>query len=307
LQADTLLYCPKQEKRKVQKMQLNLGKVKGKDGENVFIKYADDIYGAGATDSWSPGKKCIGITTSSDSVKPETGYTWAKFVGDDGANGADGKTCYIKYNTLPQDSGAVPTWSAGQTCIGFKLSSEATAPSTGYNWFRAIPDIKQTAGTNTTDIMSQKAVTDLLNGKTDKSQIKQSTGTGTADIMSQKAVTDLLGGKADKNRVQYDIDFWGTASVPVINMNKGDGGCCALLFISHHSSAGNNTRAEVHLVRGFYDGANNQSPTDNVAKIAGSGSILNLTWSINGSGYLVGNFVGGATYKITVIGNYELP
>ena len=40
--------------------------------------------------------------------------------------------------------------------------------------------------------MSQKAVTDALSTKVDKSDITQSTGTSTTAVMSQKSVSDAL-------------------------------------------------------------------------------------------------------------------
>ena len=54
-------------------------------------------------------------------------------------------------------------------------------------------NVVQTTGTSTTDVMSQKAVTDALadaGGPT----VVQTTGTSTTDVMSQKAVTDALAG-----------------------------------------------------------------------------------------------------------------
>ena len=55
-----------------------------------------------------------------------------------------------------------------------------------------VPNISQSTGTSTTDVISQKAITDSLNEKIDWSAIEQSTGTNTAKVMSQKATTDEL-------------------------------------------------------------------------------------------------------------------
>lgn len=74
--------------------------------------------------------------------------------------------------------------------------------------------IKQTTGSSTTDIMSQKAISDELalkativdvNLKVDKSSIKQVIGSSTTDLMSQKAISDELDLKADKTYVDDEL------------------------------------------------------------------------------------------------------
>jgi hypothetical protein len=105
------------------------------------------------------------VRTSAEKTKPATGYKWAKFCGDDGINGTNGNHCYIKYNnTTDDDTVATDVWTASQPYIGFALSDEPTAPETGYDWVRVIPDIKQATGTSTADIMSQSAVTNAIEG-----------------------------------------------------------------------------------------------------------------------------------------------
>ena len=59
-------------------------------------------------------------------------------------------------------------------------------------------------GTSTTDVMSQKAVTDELALKINKTSVKQTTGASTTDVMSQKAVTDELK-KTAKKTVRKNI------------------------------------------------------------------------------------------------------
>ena len=94
------------------------------------------------------------------------------------------------------------------TFIGFKNSSGSALGYLGVNNNKRpifydsierelalkndIPNVSQSTGTSTTDVMSQKATTDSLNGKIDWSAIKQSTGTGENVVMSQKAITDEL-------------------------------------------------------------------------------------------------------------------
>lgn len=142
----------------------NLGKVRGDDGANVYIKYNSVAADAGAVDNFSSGThKFIGMMTSTSKTKPVSGYTWGKFVGDDGnpgnpgapgtngrdgtngtngTNGADGKNCYIKYSTTNNITGATDTWTQGQTWIGFALSNSQTIPTdnASYKWSKLIDD-----------------------------------------------------------------------------------------------------------------------------------------------------------------------
>jgi hypothetical protein len=144
--------------------QANLGKVRGDDGENVYIKYNSAPSDENATNCWTSGQMYIGVRTSMAKTKPATGYAWAKFCGDDGVNGTNGENFYFKYNTIDSDTGATPEWTAGQRYIGFTTSDAPTAPETGYDWVEFIPEIKQTTGTSTADIMSQNAVTNAIEG-----------------------------------------------------------------------------------------------------------------------------------------------
>lgn len=142
----------------------NLGKVRGDDGANVYLKYNSIAADAGAVDNFSTGiHKYIGMMTSPSKTKPASGYTWVKFVGDDGnpgnpgtsgtngkdgtngangTDGADGKNCYIKYSTTNDITGATDTWLQGQTWIGFALSNSATAPTSNaeYRWCKFVDD-----------------------------------------------------------------------------------------------------------------------------------------------------------------------
>lgn len=130
---------------------INLGRVKGDDGANVYIKYNSTAADAGAGDSFVAGvHKYIGFLTSSSKVKPAGGYTWMKFIGENGApgapgangrngiDGADGKSCHIKFSATDSITGATDTWSQGQSWIGFALSDSAAAPTQNseYRWSR---------------------------------------------------------------------------------------------------------------------------------------------------------------------------
>ncbi len=68
-------------------------------------------------------------------------------------------------------------------------------------------NIVQQTGDSTAAIMSQKAVTDVLNSKVNTSDVVQQTGDSTTSVMSQKAVTDALskGGDTIKNKYRLEV------------------------------------------------------------------------------------------------------
>lgn len=72
-------------------------------------------------------------------------------------------------------------------------------------------NVKQTTGTAENQVMSQKAVTDQLALKLDADTVKQATGSSTTDVMSQKATTDALDAKLPSSYVKQttgsDTDF----------------------------------------------------------------------------------------------------
>lgn len=61
--------------------EVSLGRVQG---NNVYIKFNYKASMDGASDVYVEGMKYIGIITTPKTPKPTEGYTWIKFVGDDG-------------------------------------------------------------------------------------------------------------------------------------------------------------------------------------------------------------------------------
>lgn len=147
-------------------MQLTLGKVKGEDGINIYHKYNLTPTDEGASDDFIASlHKYIGIISTKSKTKPIQGYTWMKFIGDNGltgvsgkdglngangvngANGKDGKNgknCFIKFSSTDSLVGATDNWISGQNWIGFALSESTTAPtlSEDYRWCKFIDDTK---------------------------------------------------------------------------------------------------------------------------------------------------------------------
>ncbi len=70
---------------------VSLGKVKGEDGKNVFIKFNTSPSDTGASELWQSGMTYIGFAFTAGTTAPATGYRWAKFVGENGVNGNPGK------------------------------------------------------------------------------------------------------------------------------------------------------------------------------------------------------------------------
>ncbi len=70
---------------------VSLGKVKGEDGKNVFIKFNTSPSDTGASEIWQSGMTYIGFAFTAGTTAPATGYRWAKFVGEKGDTGAIGQ------------------------------------------------------------------------------------------------------------------------------------------------------------------------------------------------------------------------
>ena len=72
-----------------------------------------------------------------------------------------------------------------------------------------VGNISQTTGDSTNVVMSQKAVTDVVNSKFDATNVVQETGASTVKVMSQKAVRDVLSsvlnGQAAIDAMQNDV------------------------------------------------------------------------------------------------------
>ena len=122
----------------------------GKDGQDgipgttyyTWIKYADDEYGNGMSES-PDGKQYMGIAynkeTSAESNNPED-YQWARITGEGipGKPGADGKTYYtwVKYAD-DQNGNGMSDSPAGKYYIGFAFNKESQTESNNprdYQW-----------------------------------------------------------------------------------------------------------------------------------------------------------------------------
>lgn len=111
---------------------------------------------------------------------------------------------------------------AGKAGIqGVKVNGTEITPDSSSNKVDiSVPDVSQTTGTSTTDVMSQKATTDALDLKANSSSLAtvattgsyndlsdkpsapnvvQTTGTSTTEVMSQNAVTTQLNSKANSS------------------------------------------------------------------------------------------------------------
>ncbi len=52
--------------------------------------------------------------------------------------GEDGKSVFVKYNTVASDSGASEVYSNGMSYIGIALATGNVAPSSGYKWMKFV-------------------------------------------------------------------------------------------------------------------------------------------------------------------------
>ena len=114
---------------------------KGADGKTYYtwIKYADDVNGNGMTDN-PDGKTYMGVAYNKDSIYESTNpadYTWSKFRGDDGIDGAT-SYFHIKYSN---DGGKTFTDNNGETTgiyIGTYVDYNPTDSTniSKYTWHR---------------------------------------------------------------------------------------------------------------------------------------------------------------------------
>lgn len=69
----------------------------GKDGNSVFIRYSADETGQDYTEKWSEGQNYIGIATGQTAPDHKSGYTWCKFIGEDGSGESADLSEYVKF------------------------------------------------------------------------------------------------------------------------------------------------------------------------------------------------------------------
>lgn len=103
-------------------------------------------------------------------------------------------TEYFLGKSFVQDAGKI--YKANKNSGGLLPNQKPSTDATNEYWEQAtfsLSDLKQSVGTSTKDVMSQKATSDAIALKVDSTRVKQTTGVSTTDIMSQKAVTDALG------------------------------------------------------------------------------------------------------------------
>lgn len=113
---------------------------------------------------------------------------------------------------------------------GVKINGNALTPDSSNNVDIILPVVSQTTGQSTTQIMSQKSITDELNKKADTSSlpiITSSTGNSQTKVMSQYGVTNELAGKASISSLStvatsgsYN-DLINRPSIPSISQSTG--------------------------------------------------------------------------------------
>lgn len=106
-------------------------------------------------------------------------------------------------------------------------------------------NVVQTTGTSTTDVMSQKAVTDALAEAGGGPTVVQAVGNSTTDVMSQNAVAKTI----------FDIVDATRGYRPKIGFNTHTGGLQATAFGDEASAAGANATAIGGSTAAFQNGA----------------------------------------------------
>lgn len=154
-------------------MQYNLGKVKGRDGNNCYIRYSAYEDGRGMEENWRNGLNWLGIAIDSSQNAPNNpkDYKWSQFVADN-----------VVLNThISQNIGN------GENVV---MSQNAIC-----NNFVTKTQIKQDIGNSVNDLISQKGITDALEMKLNKADVCNGTGTSSNFPISQRAATNELNKK----------------------------------------------------------------------------------------------------------------
>ena len=118
-------------------------------------------------------------------VKGDTGAPGQN--GANGQNGADGASVWIKYNSQPQDNGAVDVWQSGMSYLGVQTKAGAVKPTTGYVWslFTAANisnNLTTTAAGSALDATQGKALADMFKLKYARGKVPLYLPTGAAGM-----------------------------------------------------------------------------------------------------------------------------
>lgn len=116
--------------------------IDGTDGVStyVYVRYSANSSGDPMTETPAANTRYVGIATTQSAIAPIYGgsYTWTKFVGEDGASGADGLNSYmyIRYSANADGSNMTETAVDGTKYIGIVTNHDTTAPTdyTAYTW-----------------------------------------------------------------------------------------------------------------------------------------------------------------------------
>ena len=109
-------------------------------GGNVFIRYSTNSDGSGFTQTWSKGQNYIGIATGVTEPTDYKSYTWSKFIGDDGQDGEQGDSVFIRYSADDNPYGAemFPYWFEGMNYIGFATGQTELTAKMDYTWCKFV-------------------------------------------------------------------------------------------------------------------------------------------------------------------------
>lgn len=147
---------------------------------------------------------------------------------------ADYQSTY-KGSVIDQTVSAVLNGQAG--IQGVSVNGTELTPDSNNKVSFNVPNVLQTTGTSTTDVMSQNSVTDALSNKANSSDLAtvatsgsysdlsntpnvpsvvQTTGSSTTDTMSQQAITNALSGKASVSTYNATLlsSGWTGSSAP---------------------------------------------------------------------------------------------
>lgn len=130
----------------------------------TYIRYAEDDKGTNMTEAPSSTTKYIGIITTTEVTAPSTGYTWSKYIGD---NGQPGESSYLHIAYANSSDGSVDfstTEANGKLYIGQRVDTtpQDSEVYSDYTWalFKGTDGTDGKDGNGITNTSIEYAVSD---------------------------------------------------------------------------------------------------------------------------------------------------
>lgn len=107
---------------------------KGSDGNSIFIRYSASANGANMTSTPTENTKYIGTYEGTIASTDPAKYRWAKYVGENGKDGTDGKSVFIRYAETSTGTNMTATPTASTKYFGTYSGVQPSDNPADYTW-----------------------------------------------------------------------------------------------------------------------------------------------------------------------------